>query len=87
MAGQAAKVIITERQQAILQRMSRSVTIAFRLRQRGQIILLSFEGRLNSEIEDIVGLGHDAHLQMHKPDNGTSRMWRRSAIKSTHRCH
>jgi len=40
--------------------MSRSVMIAFQLRQRTQVILLGFEGRLNSEIEDIVGLGHDA---------------------------
>ena len=60
MAGNAAKVVITERQQIILSQMSRSVTVASRLRQRAQIILLGFEGRLNSEIEDIVGLGHDA---------------------------
>ena len=60
MPGKAAKVVITERQQDVLQSMSRSVTIAFQLRQRAQIILLGFEGRLNSEIEDLVGLGHDA---------------------------
>jgi putative transposase len=60
MPGTAAKVVITERQQDILLTMSRSVTIAFQLRQRAQVILLGFEGRLNSEIEDIVGLGHDA---------------------------
>ena len=60
MPGNAAKVVITERQQDILLQLSRSVTIAFQLRQRAQIILLGFEGRLNSEIEDIVGLGHDA---------------------------
>ena len=60
MPGKAAKVVITERQQDILLRLSRSVTIAFQLRQRAQIILLGFEGRLNSEIEEIVGLGHDA---------------------------
>ncbi|MGZ0171540.1 MAG: helix-turn-helix domain-containing protein [Planctomycetales bacterium] len=60
MPGKAAKVVITERQQVILRQLSRSVTIAFQLRQRAQIILLGFEGRLNSEIEDIVGLGHDA---------------------------
>lgn len=60
MPGKAAKVVITERQRDVLLAMSRSVTIAFQLRQRAPIILLGFEGRLNSEIEDIVGLGHDA---------------------------
>ena len=60
MPGSAAKVIITERQQDILEQMSRSATIAFRLRQRAQIILLAFEGRLNEQIEQIVGLGRDA---------------------------
>ena len=39
--------------------MSRSATIAFRLRQRAQIILLAFAGRLNEQIEPIVELGHD----------------------------
>jgi hypothetical protein len=56
MPGKAAKVVITERQQDILRMLSRSVTVTFQLRQRAQIILLGFEGRLNSEIEDIVGL-------------------------------
>lgn len=60
MPGKAAKVVITERQQVILLQLSRSVTIAFQLRQRARIILLGFEGRLNSEIEERVGLGHDA---------------------------
>jgi transposase len=60
MPGQAAKVVITERQQDVLLLLSRSVTIAFQLRQRARIIRLAFEGRLNSEIEEIVGLGHDA---------------------------
>ena len=58
MSGKAAKVLITERQQVILEQMSRSATIAFRLRQRAQIILLAFEGRLNEQIEPIVELGH-----------------------------
>jgi transposase len=59
MSGKAAKVVITERQQSVLQQMSRSATIAFRLRQRAQIILLAFEGQLNRDIESIVELGHD----------------------------
>ena len=54
------KAVIIERQRDVLLMISRSVTIAFQLRKRAQIILLGLEGRLNSEIEDIVGLGHDA---------------------------
>ncbi len=57
MPGKAAKVVITERQQVILQQLSRSATVAFRLRQRAQVILLAFDGRLNQEIESIVELG------------------------------
>lgn len=60
MPGKAAKVVITERQQAILWQMSRSTTIAYRLRQRAQIILLAFEGQLNQDIESLVELGHDS---------------------------
>ena len=36
MPGKAAKMVITERQQVILRQLSRSVTIAFQLRQRAQ---------------------------------------------------
>ncbi len=60
MPGKAAKVVITKRLQDVLLTMSRSITISFQLRQRAQIILLGFEVQLNAEIEDIVGLGHDA---------------------------
>lgn len=60
MPGSAAKVVVTERQQDVLRRMSRSVTIAFRLGQRAQVILLAFEGRLNEEVEQVVQLGRDA---------------------------
>jgi transposase len=59
MSGKAAKVVITERQQVVLQKLSRSKTVAYRLRQRASVILLAFEGKLNSQIETIVGLGHD----------------------------
>ena len=59
MSGKAAKVVITERQQAVLQKRSRATTVAVRLRQRAHIILLAFEGQLNQEIEAIVGLGRD----------------------------
>ena len=33
-SGKAARVVITERQQAVLQQLSRSTTVAFQLRQR-----------------------------------------------------
>src|SRR3954447_2321396 len=58
MPGKAAKVLITERQQEILQTFSRSVTLASRLRQRAAIIVLAFDGLLNEEIAQKVGLTH-----------------------------
>ena len=39
--------------------MSRSTTIAFRLRQRAGIILPAFEGRLNNRLSRLSELGHD----------------------------
>lgn len=57
MSGKAARVVITERQQAVLQQLSRSTTVAFRLRQRAQLILLAFEKRLNRDIAETVQLG------------------------------
>lgn len=59
MAGKAAKVVITERQQAVLRQLSRATTVVFRLRQRARIILLAFEGKRNEEIETLVSLGRD----------------------------
>jgi transposase len=56
MPGQAAKTIITERQQVILRTFSRSVTAPSRLRQRAAIILLAFDGLLNEDIAQRVGL-------------------------------
>jgi transposase len=58
MPGKAAKITITERQQAILQTFSRSVTAPSRLRQRASIIVLAFDGLLNQEIAQRVGLTH-----------------------------
>lgn len=57
MSGKAARVVITERQQVVLQQLSRSTTVAFRLRQRAQLILLAFEKRLNRDIAETVQLG------------------------------
>ena len=59
MSGKAARVVITERQQAILQRLSVATTVAYRLRQRAKIILLAFEHRLNRDIAANVSLGTD----------------------------
>ncbi len=58
MPGKAAKITITERQQEILETLSRSVTAAARLRQRAAIIVLAFDGLLNEEIARRVGLTH-----------------------------
>jgi transposase len=58
MPGKAAKITITERQQEILHTFSRSVTAASRLRQRATIIVLAFDGLLNEQIAQRVGLTH-----------------------------
>ena len=58
MPGKAAKISITECQQEILQTFSRSVTAPSRLRQRAAIIVLAFDGLLNEDIAERVGLTH-----------------------------
>lgn len=60
MPGQAAKVIITEKQQAILQGFAKSRSVSVSLAQRSKVILLAFEGHYNEAIEAVVGLQHDA---------------------------
>jgi len=59
MSGRAAKVVITERQQEVLLKLSRAKVVEFRIRQRAQIILLAFEKKLNTEIGKTVGLNPD----------------------------
>ena len=56
MPGKAAKVILTEKQQAILDEFSRSRTESLFLSQRSTVILLAFAGRLNEEIAPQVNL-------------------------------
>lgn len=56
MPGTAAKITITERQQEILQTISRATTVAVRLQQRARIVLLAFERQFNEDIADLVGL-------------------------------
>jgi hypothetical protein len=56
MPGKAAKVMVTERQQAILMEFSKSRSEPQTLVQRAKIILLGFERRRNEEISAEVGL-------------------------------
>ena len=57
MAGSAAKVVISERQQKVLRKLSTATTVAKRLVQRSTIILLAFAGVANQDIASEVGLG------------------------------
>ena len=56
MPGKAAKIRISEKQQTVLQELSRSRTVAKCAAQRATIILLGFQGLLNEEIAGQVGL-------------------------------
>jgi transposase len=56
MPGSAAKVVITERQQEVLRKMSTATTVAKRLVQRATIILLAFAGLTNENIAARIGL-------------------------------
>lgn len=56
MSGKAAKIVLTEAQESILQGIRRSRTAPQRLVQRAGIILLSFSGWLNVDIAHEVGL-------------------------------
>lgn len=55
MPGRARKLIITERQQAILHFMTRSSTCPQAVAQRAWMILLAFDGRANEDIAEQVG--------------------------------
>lgn len=57
MAGSAAKVVISERQQAVLQQLSTARTVAQFLVTRATLILLAFDGLANQEIAPRVGVG------------------------------
>ena len=56
MSGKAAKISFTEKQQKILEQISRSRTASQRLVQRVGIILMAFSGLLNAEIGNSIGL-------------------------------
>jgi putative transposase len=55
MPGRAAKVTITERQQAALRTRTRSSTCPQALAQRARMILLAFDGLTNEDIADRIG--------------------------------
>jgi transposase len=56
MSGKAAKIMVTEKQQAILQQIARSATATVQHARRARIILEAFQGKLNRDISAIVGL-------------------------------
>ncbi len=56
MPGKAAKVVITERQQVILDELSRSRSESQMISQRAKIMLPAFAGRANEDISREVGL-------------------------------
>ncbi len=57
MAGSAAKVVISERQEKVLRKLSTATTVPKRLVQRATVILLAFSGLANQDIAKQVGLG------------------------------
>ena len=60
MPGKAAKVIVTEKQHAILLKFAKAKSSKVSLAQRSRILLLAFDGHNNEAIEKEVGLQHDA---------------------------
>src|SRR3954463_5458795 len=56
MAGTAAKILISERQQVLLKEFSKSRIVGKGVSQRATIILLGFQGLFNEEIAWRVGL-------------------------------
>src|SRR5271167_2939182 len=56
MPGSAAKVVITERQQAMLQQMVAASTSPVRLAQRAAVVLRAFDGEENQLIAQAIGL-------------------------------
>ena len=56
MSGKAAKIVLTDQQQRILNEIERSRTAAAALIRRSRVILLGFVGALNARISEEVGL-------------------------------
>ncbi len=56
MSGKAARIVLTEKQQDILLKITQSTTVTQRLLQRARIVMLAFERRQNEDIADVVQL-------------------------------
>ncbi len=56
MSGKAARILLTEKQQDILQKITQATTASQRLAQRASVILLAFERHRNEEIATLVEL-------------------------------
>lgn len=56
MSGKAARIVLTEKQQDILLKITQSTTVSQRLIQRATIVLLAFKRRQNDDIADEVRL-------------------------------
>ena len=85
MPGQAAKVVITERQQVILDEFRRSRTESPAVSQRANIVLLAFEGRLNQDIATQVSLGRNDVGQWRRRWQQTWEQLTRWECLETHR--
>ena len=72
MPGTAAKIVISEKQQKLLQEFSKSRTVGKCVAQRAMIILLGFAGLLNEQIALQVGL--NLGFGKHKPVSVGSRL-------------
>ena len=57
MSGKAARIVLSEKQEQILQSMIRSPTLSQRLVQRASVILLAFSGESNEDIAAQMKLG------------------------------
>ncbi len=60
MSGSAAKLLVTERQQAVLRQMASAPTSPVRLAQRAEIILRAFDRQENQAIATAIGLDRTA---------------------------
>src|SRR5580692_852186 len=60
MPGSAAKIVVTERQQAMLRQIAAASTSPVRLVQRAEVILRAFEGQENQVIAQAIGLDQTA---------------------------
>ena len=71
MCGKAAKIVVTERQEAILQQIVRSTTAPQRLVQRTRLILLAFGGLFNGAIGEAIGQERGTGALI----DGRKRLW------------